>query len=72
VEKLANYLKERVPIVPQIGIICGTGLGKFILYLYSRKPKNPTGCTTLRVCLSSIRRFANKNIKYITIIIVII
>jgi purine-nucleoside phosphorylase len=27
VEKLANYLKERVPIVPQIGIICGTGLG---------------------------------------------
>jgi hypothetical protein len=46
VEKLANYLKERVPIVPQIGIICGTGLGKFILYLYSRKSKNPAGCTT--------------------------
>ncbi|RZC34536.1 PNP UDP 1 and/or Peripla BP 6 domain containing protein [Asbolus verrucosus] len=27
IEELANYLKERVSIQPQIGIICGTGLG---------------------------------------------
>ena len=28
----ADYIQQRAPIMPQLGIICGSGLGKAVFY----------------------------------------
>lgn len=33
IEETAEYLKERVPFTPKIGIICGSGLGECFIII---------------------------------------